>query len=240
MRAAAAAPGRSWHWWASSTCRSSNSRSIGGTHCISRRACCVLADRRSISRCSCHCSSWRWDLPCCSGGSCCCACAPRSTSAGCAPSVFTAKPPAIRRAQPRGRPGADSDGRARDICLDGRLCRIRVACLRDRRGGAGGARAGILAAVPPEPRCFGERRTAARFAAMTRKRRRLLTVLAGLLALGAATALVLAAFSDNLVFFYSPTDLAAKNLAPERRIRIGGLVETDSVKKQIDRHAVAC
>ena len=74
---------------------------------------------------------------------------------------------------------------------------------------------------------------------MTRKRRRFVTVLAGLVALSAATALVLAAFSDNLVFFYSPTDLAAKNVAPERRIRIGGLVETDSVKKQIDGHAVA-
>ena len=73
---------------------------------------------------------------------------------------------------------------------------------------------------------------------MTRKRRRLLTVLAGLLALGAATALVLAAFNDNLVFFYSPTELVSKNVALERRIRIGGLVETDSVKKQIDGHAI--
>jgi len=74
---------------------------------------------------------------------------------------------------------------------------------------------------------------------MTRKRRRLLTVLAGLIAVGAATALVLAAFNDNLVFFYSPTELAAKGVTPERRIRIGGLVETNSVAKQVDGHAVA-
>jgi cytochrome c-type biogenesis protein CcmE len=74
---------------------------------------------------------------------------------------------------------------------------------------------------------------------MTRKRRRLITVLAGLVALGAATALVLAAFNDNLVFFYSPSELAAKHVGPERRIRIGGLVETNSVAKQAGGHAVA-
>jgi cytochrome c-type biogenesis protein CcmE len=74
---------------------------------------------------------------------------------------------------------------------------------------------------------------------MTRKRRRLLTVLAGLLALGAATALVLAAFNDNLVFFYSPSELTAKHVTPDRRIRIGGLIETNSVAKQVDGHAVA-
>jgi len=74
---------------------------------------------------------------------------------------------------------------------------------------------------------------------MTRKRRRLITLLAALLALGAATALVLAAFNDNLVFFYSPSDLAEKAVGPERRIRIGGLVENDSVVKQVDGHAVA-
>ena len=74
---------------------------------------------------------------------------------------------------------------------------------------------------------------------MTRKRRRLITLLAALLALGTATALVLVAFDDNLVFFYSPSDLAEKAVGPERRIRIGGLVETNSLVKQADGHAVA-
>src|SRR3979490_2825868 len=77
---------------------------------------------------------------------------------------------------------------------------------------------------------------------MTRKRRRLITLLAALLALGTATALVLATFNDNLVFFYGPSELAAKaaenKIGPERRIRIGGLVETNSVVKQTDGHAV--
>ncbi len=63
---------------------------------------------------------------------------------------------------------------------------------------------------------------------MTRKRRRLLALVLGLGLLGAATAMVLAAFNDNLVFFYSPSDLAAKAIGPGRRIRIGGLVEKQS------------
>ncbi|MBV8203311.1 MAG: cytochrome c maturation protein CcmE, partial [Acidobacteria bacterium] len=64
---------------------------------------------------------------------------------------------------------------------------------------------------------------------MTRRRRRLLAVVLGLSLLGGATAMVLAAFQDNLVFFYSPTELAEKGISPERRVRIGGLVENDSV-----------
>ncbi len=67
---------------------------------------------------------------------------------------------------------------------------------------------------------------------MTRKRRRLLALLVGLGLLGAATAMVLAAFRENLVFFYSPSDLAAQNVGPGRRIRIGGLVETGSVVRE--------
>lgn len=66
---------------------------------------------------------------------------------------------------------------------------------------------------------------------MTRKQRRLYFVLLGLLALGAATALVLTAFNDTLVYFYSPTDLQTKHVGPDRRVRIGGLVEKGSVAK---------
>jgi cytochrome c-type biogenesis protein CcmE len=63
---------------------------------------------------------------------------------------------------------------------------------------------------------------------MKRKHKRLAIVLLGLVALGGATALVLMAFSDNLVFFYSPSELAAHPRAGQR-IRIGGLVETSSL-----------
>jgi cytochrome c-type biogenesis protein CcmE len=70
---------------------------------------------------------------------------------------------------------------------------------------------------------------------MTRKRRRLYLVLGGLALLGVATALVLSAFRDNLVFFYSPSDLEAKNIPDGRYIRLGGLVENGSVKREADR-----
>jgi len=66
----------------------------------------------------------------------------------------------------------------------------------------------------------------------TRKKRRLYFVLLGMLALGGATALVLTAFNDNMVYFYSPTELKARNdITPERRLRIGGLVEEGSIVK---------
>jgi cytochrome c-type biogenesis protein CcmE len=66
---------------------------------------------------------------------------------------------------------------------------------------------------------------------MTRKRKRLLAVLGLLGGLGIATALVLSAFNDNLVFFHSPTDIAEKHLPAGRLFRLGGLVEQGSVKK---------
>jgi cytochrome c-type biogenesis protein CcmE len=67
---------------------------------------------------------------------------------------------------------------------------------------------------------------------MTRKRRRLVAVLGGLAMLGVAATLVLTAFSDNLVFFYTPTDLRTKTVPEGRRLRVGGLVETGSVTRE--------
>ncbi len=65
-----------------------------------------------------------------------------------------------------------------------------------------------------------------------RKRRRLAIVLLAGLGLGTATALILTAFEDNLVFFFSPSDLAAKPIPPDRPFRIGGLVEAGSVERR--------
>jgi cytochrome c-type biogenesis protein CcmE len=64
-----------------------------------------------------------------------------------------------------------------------------------------------------------------------RKRRRLWIVLLAGLGLGSATALTLTAFQDNLVFFLSPSDVAAKPPPPGRAVRIGGLVEAGSVQR---------
>jgi cytochrome c-type biogenesis protein CcmE len=70
---------------------------------------------------------------------------------------------------------------------------------------------------------------------MTPKRKRLWLLLGSLCVLGAAAALVLSALSDNIVFFYSPTQIAEKHVPPDRRFRLGGLVEKGSVKKQGDQ-----
>jgi cytochrome c-type biogenesis protein CcmE len=69
---------------------------------------------------------------------------------------------------------------------------------------------------------------------VTRKRRRLYAVLAGLTMLGVAAALVLVAFEDTIVFFYSPSDLVEKTVRPGQTLRVGGLVVEGSVKKAAD------
>ncbi len=66
---------------------------------------------------------------------------------------------------------------------------------------------------------------------MKRKHKRLTFVVIALVLLAAATALVLSAFKENIVFFYSPTDLTEKKIPLDRRIRVGGLVEKGSIKK---------
>jgi cytochrome c-type biogenesis protein CcmE len=73
---------------------------------------------------------------------------------------------------------------------------------------------------------------------MTRNRKRLLVVLLGLGMLGIASALVLFAFNDNLVFFMSPSDLASKGAPETRRLRLGGLVETGSVARETDGRTI--
>jgi cytochrome c-type biogenesis protein CcmE len=50
-------------------------------------------------------------------------------------------------------------------------------------------------------------------------------------AAGAAAALVLNAFQSNLVFFYSPSQIAAHEAPSMRTFRLGGLVERGTVKR---------
>ncbi len=73
---------------------------------------------------------------------------------------------------------------------------------------------------------------------MTRKRRRFFIVSGFLITFSIAAALVLMAFEENIVFFYSPTELSRKleqQLIPQnRRLRIGGLVEDGSVDREDD------
>lgn len=64
-----------------------------------------------------------------------------------------------------------------------------------------------------------------------RKRRRLLFAGALLLAGAGGAALVLAALKDNVLYFYSPSDLRTKHVPSGVAFRIGGLVETGSVRR---------
>lgn len=66
---------------------------------------------------------------------------------------------------------------------------------------------------------------------MTRKRRRLIVLLACGVGLGTATTLVLTAFRDNLVFFLAPAQVAQDPPPPGRDFRLGGLVAQGSVHK---------
>ena len=66
---------------------------------------------------------------------------------------------------------------------------------------------------------------------MTRKGKRLTLIIGALAALGVAAGLMLFALRDNIVFFYTPSELAQKQVAPNARLRIGGLVKEGSVVK---------
>ena len=69
---------------------------------------------------------------------------------------------------------------------------------------------------------------------MKPRHKRIAAIAAGLAALGIAAALVLNAFQSNLVFFFSPTQVRA-NEAPRGKVfRIGGMVETGSLKRGND------
>jgi len=66
---------------------------------------------------------------------------------------------------------------------------------------------------------------------MKPRTKRALAIGAGLATLGLATALVLNAFQSNLVFFFSPSQIAANEAPRERSFRVGGLVEEGSVTR---------
>ena len=69
---------------------------------------------------------------------------------------------------------------------------------------------------------------------MKRRHKRIIFICAALAALGLATWLVLGAFKENLVFFFSPTQVAAKEAPVNKTFRIGGLVGEGTLKKDPD------
>ncbi len=69
---------------------------------------------------------------------------------------------------------------------------------------------------------------------MKPRHKKLTIIIMSVAALGLSTALVLDAFQSNLVFFFSPSQVAANEAPRGRSFRIGGLVEEGSVKRQSD------
>ena len=69
---------------------------------------------------------------------------------------------------------------------------------------------------------------------MKPRHRRIVWIAGGLAALGVAVALVLNAFQKNLVFFYTPTQIATGEAPKGRNFRLGGLVEDNSLKRVPD------
>ncbi len=69
---------------------------------------------------------------------------------------------------------------------------------------------------------------------MKKRHKRIVFILSGLAALGLAATLVLNAFKNNLVFFFSPSQVATKEAPTGRTFRIGGLVEEHSLKRDTD------
>jgi cytochrome c-type biogenesis protein CcmE len=61
-----------------------------------------------------------------------------------------------------------------------------------------------------------------------------LVIVLALAGLGIAATLILNAFQSNLVFFFSPTEVASGKAPTDRAFRIGGLVEVGSVKREQD------
>ena len=69
---------------------------------------------------------------------------------------------------------------------------------------------------------------------MKARHRRFMWIALGLLVIGVAVTLVLRAFNSNLVFFFTPTEVAENKAPMDRSFRIGGLVTAGSVKRQPD------
>ena len=69
---------------------------------------------------------------------------------------------------------------------------------------------------------------------MKTRHKRLALIGGGLAILGLVAALVLNAFQSNLVFFFSPTQVAAGEAPIGRSFRIGGMVKDGSIKREPD------
>ena len=69
---------------------------------------------------------------------------------------------------------------------------------------------------------------------MKPRHQRMIAIGAGVALIAIAAALVLNAFQGNVVFFFSPSQVAAKEAPVDKTFRVGGMVEKGSLKRQAD------
>ena len=69
---------------------------------------------------------------------------------------------------------------------------------------------------------------------MKPRHQRMVAIAAGVALVAIAAALVLNAFQGNVVFFFSPSQVAAKEAPLEKTFRVGGMVEKGSLKRRAD------
>ena len=69
---------------------------------------------------------------------------------------------------------------------------------------------------------------------MKARHKRFMWIALGLCVIGVAVTLVLRAFNSNMVFFFTPTEVAENKAPNDRTFRIGGLVSAGSIKRQTD------
>ena len=201
------------------------------------------AARRSTSRCCCRCWSWRSGSCCCSRRCCWCGCAPRSTSA---------RPRALRL-----------HGRAGAAPRTGRRARRRRCDDRDRASGSrwaatpafvwpayAAARSSCSAGCRVQSwrryrrergRTLDRLQRPAGTAPMTRKQRRLLAlVAAGWRLLGGGDRAGAGRVQRQSRVLLQPERAGReRRSAPGRRVRIGGLVEAQSLAREADGRSVS-
>ena len=69
---------------------------------------------------------------------------------------------------------------------------------------------------------------------MKPRHQRMIAIAAGVALIAVAAALVLSAFQGNVVFFFSPSQVAAKEAPLDRTFRVGGMVEKGSLRRRAD------
>lgn len=69
---------------------------------------------------------------------------------------------------------------------------------------------------------------------MKRRHKTIAFIVGGVAGIGIATALVLNAMNSNLVFFFSPSQVANKEAPLDRSFRLGGMVKQGSVERKSD------